>query len=114
MNNQSKIMLAILIVLALILSIKSLVIDPYKPIGDEKEFYEEVEKIIEEKYSSWVYKYVVDVKIVNMKEMTEAEKTLKDDDGNEYIAKGKYKAKVRKYIVSLLPFSEEWIVDVKE
>lgn len=114
MKNHNKIYIIILCVLVAILLVKSLILDPYKPVGDEVEFFNEATQIIEGKYDGGIYDWLVGVRIVKMKVMTEEEKTFTDDEGNEYFATGKYKARVRKYIVGLLPYAEEWILDIEE
>lgn len=114
MKNHNKIYIAILCVLTVILLTKSLFLDNYKAVGDEVDFYNEVSQIIEEKYDGGVYDWLVGVRIVKMKVMTEDEKKLTDDEGNTYYATGKYKARVRKYVLGILPFAEEWILDIEE
>jgi hypothetical protein len=114
MNRKERIGVSALVILILLLFVKSLFLDTYEPKNSEESiFYEEVSNILNEKESSWLYTYnIVKTRIVNIKPMSERERTVKDDDGNTYEVSGIYKAKVRKYIFGILPFSENTVLDV--
>lgn len=114
MTKENKIYFIILGVLVLALLVKSFVLDQYKPQGDEQSFFDEATQIMEQRYDSGIYTWLVKTRLVKMKVMSESEKTLTDDQGNEYVATGKYKARIRKYVFGVLPFAEEWILDIKE
>lgn len=114
MHKREKVLLSVAIVLLLLLVSKSMIIDTYHPKNEtETSFYNKVEDIMVDEYSSWLYDYnLVTTKIVKISKMSERERTVKDSDGNEFIATGVYKAKIRKYIFGFLPFSEERILDI--
>lgn len=116
MNKREKTIMIVLLVLLVLLIFKSFALDPYKPKNDgEEAFYNKVEGIMVEEYTGFLYDYkLVYPRIVKISEMTERERTVKDEDGNEYVADGLYKAKIRKYILGFLPFSEERILDLNE
>lgn len=115
MIKREKILLIALIVMIVLLGIKSYVLDPYSPSEVEETFYNKVEGIIADQYEGFLYDTkLVTFRIVKISEMSERERTVKDKDGNAYIADGIYKAKIRKYILGILPFSEERILDLKE
>lgn len=113
MNRKEKIGVSALIILMILLFVKSLFLDAYEPKNTEESiFYEKVVGILEEKESSWLYDYnILKTRIVNIKPMSERERTVKDDEGNTYEVSGIYKAKVRKYLFGILPFSENTVLD---
>lgn len=112
MANRDRIMIVVMIVLVLILGVKSFVLDPYQPENEsEKAFMDYVESIVDAKYSGGLYGTLVHIKIVKVTEMSETEKTYKDLDGNVQTTTGTYKAKIRKYILGVLPYSEESILE---
>lgn len=114
MSKKDKVLLISMIGLIILLFIKSFVLDDYKPKNNlEEEFKAKVEQIVDEKYNTGLYeKNVISVRIVKISEMSEKERTRKDKDDNEYYASGVYKAKIRKYILGVLPFAEERILDI--
>lgn len=103
-----------MIVLIMALFFKSFILDNYEAKNDsEEQFKIKIEQIISERYDSQLYKNkILVVRIVKISEMNDREKISKDKDGNKYIAKGIYKAKIRKYILGFLPYSEERILDI--
>lgn len=112
MTKRDKLMLVVLAVLVLILGIKSFVLDPYQPKNSSEEaFMKTVSEIMEEKYTGGLYNKLIFVRVVNIKEMTEKEKTYKDLEGNVQQTSGIYKAKIRKYVLGLLPYAEESILE---
>ena len=113
MTKRDKLFVVGMLVLLLILCVKSLWIDNYTPKNDlEEAFYTKVENIIDERYTGWLYDYhLVTPKIVKISEMSEGDKSYKDLEGNIKTTEGVYKAKVRKYILWILPFSEERILE---
>ena len=112
MKPKDKMLFVIMIVLIILLFIKSFALDNYKPKNDlEADFKIKIEEVVKERYSGNLYK-IVKIRIVKISEMSEKERTSKDKDGNVYFATGTYKAKIRKYILGVLPFSEETILDV--
>lgn len=113
MAKRDKFIVIAMVVLLLILCVKSLWIDNYTPKNDSEEaFYMKVENIIEEQYTGWLYDYhLVTPKIVKISEMSEGDKKYKDLEGEIKTTEGVYKAKVRKYILWILPFSEERILE---
>jgi len=112
-TKRDKLFVVGMLVLLLILCVKSLWIDNYTPKNDlEEAFYTKVENIIDERYTGWLYDYhLVTPKIVKISEMSEGDKSYKDLEGNIKTTEGVYKAKVRKYILWILPFSEERILE---
>jgi len=114
MNFREKRLLIAMVILLLVITAKSFLLDPYKPANSEEEaFYDKVEMIQEVSESSWIYKsHLVTTRIVEIEEMTEKEKETKDLDGNVVENKGVYKAKIRKYVLGIIPFSDQTILDV--
>lgn len=112
MNKRDKIYIYIAIALVLLLFLKSFVLDNYKAQNDsEAAFMASVDSIVAEKYDGFIYDNLVVVKIVKVTEMSEREKKYKDMEGNMQTTSGTYKAKVRKYILGVLPYSEESILE---
>ena len=112
MPKLDKIYIVALVVLVVLLVLKSFVFDPYSPKNEaEEKFMLHVESVVEEKYSGGIYNGLVIIKITKITEMSLNEKTYKDLEGNPQIADGVYKAKIRKYILGILPFSEESILE---
>jgi hypothetical protein len=114
MAKKDKVLIGAMILLVILLAFKSFVLDTYKTKNEaETVFLSKIEKIIEDEYSGGLYKYrLINVKVVRITEMSERERTVTDKDGGEYEATGVYKAKIRKYILGILPFSEESILDI--
>lgn len=114
MNKREKYLIIATVALLLLLAIKSFVLDPYNPTEAETPFYERVQGIIESEYDGALYDYnIVNVKIIKISEMSEKEKTV-EKDGETIVAQGIYKAKIRKYFLGILPFSQETILDHAE
>jgi hypothetical protein len=113
MIKREKVFFVGMVILIVLLLIKSLLIDNYTPKNTSEEvFYDKVETIIDEKYNGWLFDYnIVTTKITKISEMTEGDKTYKDFDGKIQETEGVYKAKVRKYIFWILPFSDERILE---
>lgn len=112
MIKRDRIMIVIMVILVLALGVKSFVLDPYQPANDSEEaFMSYVQSIIDETYSGGLYGTLVHIRIVKVSEMSENEKKYKDLDGNVQTATGTYKAKIRKYILGVLPYSEESILE---
>ncbi len=112
MSKKDKLLIILLIVSLCALVMKSFVFDEYKPdIEAEIEFKEKIENILDNKE-----KFFVDTissrRIVSIKVMSEDDKKVETEEGEEYIATGTYKAKVRRYLFGVLPFSEETILDI--
>lgn len=114
MSKKDKVLLISMIGLIILLFIKSFALDDYKPKNNsEEEFKAKVEQILDDKYNTGLYKNnLIVVRVVKISEMSEKERTLKDKEDNEYYASGVYKAKIRKYILGVLPFAEERILDI--
>lgn len=114
MNKREKYLMYFMVAIFLVLIVKSFVLDPYAPKNSNEEaFYEQVEGIMEDKYTGFLYENkIVYPRIVSISEMSEKERTVKDKEGNTYIADGIYKAKIRKYILGFLPFAEERLLDI--
>lgn len=114
MVKREKIIFYAMIVLLVLLLIKSFALDPYNPKNDAEEvFYEKAEGIMTDRFTNFLYEYkIIYPRIVKISKMSEREKTVKDDEGNEYVATGVYKAKVRKYVFGFLPFADEKILDL--
>jgi hypothetical protein len=112
MSRRDKIMIIGLVALVLLLFLKSFILDPYQPKNDaEENFMTYVEEVMETRYSGGLYGWFIHVKVVKISEMSTQEKAYKDLEGNTQIADGTYKAKVRKYILGVLPYSEESILE---
>lgn len=112
MTNREKIIIIVMIALVALLVVKSFVLDEYKPANPAEEAYKlSVEEIIENKYAGGFLDFFIVRRVVKITEMSEREKTYKDLDGNTQVTTGTYKAKVRKYILGILPFSEESILE---
>lgn len=112
MTKRDKILILGMVILLLALFVKSFILDPYQPKNDAEEaFMTYVEDVMVDKYSSGLYDWFIHVKVVKISEMSLNEKTYKDLEGNPQIADGVYKAKVRKYILGVLPYSEESILE---
>lgn len=114
MSKKDKVLIGALILLVVLLCFKSLVLDTYHAKNDgEADFLSKIEKIVDERYSGGLYDYkIISAKVIKVSEMSERERTVIGEDGEEIIATGVYKAKIRKYILGILPFSEESILDV--
>lgn len=114
MKSKDKQLLVIMVILLFLLLIKSFLLDDYKSKSDDEIiFKEKVEKIVEDKYDSSIYENnIIVIRIIKISEMSEKERTIIDSEGNKFIATGVYKAKIRKYILGILPFSEETILDI--
>lgn len=113
MKQRDKKLLLILVILLVGLIFKSTMLDEYIPINDmESNFKENVEKEIGKKYNNILYSNkILFIRIIDISEMSENDKTVKDSDGNSIILDGIYKAKIRKYILGFLPFSDEKVLD---
>ncbi|MCH4890463.1 hypothetical protein EZV73_22980 [Acidaminobacter sp. JC074] len=112
MSKRDKIMILVMIGLVILLLVKSLVLDPYQVENEAEEaFLTYVEKLVDERYSGGLYGTLVQIKVVNITEMSEREKSYKDLDGNVQVTQGTYKAKIRKYILGILPYAEESILE---
>lgn len=114
MSKKDKVLLTSMIGLIIILLIKSLILDDYKPKNEaESVFKSKIEKIVEAKYKGLLYdKQLIVVRVTKVSEMSDQERNSKDKEGNAYYASGVYKAKIRKYILGVLPFAEERILDI--
>lgn len=121
MSKREKFYSVAIVVLLVLLAVKSMVIDNYKPTTqDEQLFYTYANEIAEEQYDGFTYKYhIASYKIVSIKKVEDKgvsvlevvdpitnEKKLEEIDG-------KYKAKIRKYILWILPYGEDKIMSRK-
>ncbi len=104
--KRDKIWVIALIILFFLLVIKSFFIDGYMPTKEEEPFYHYVESIIKERYDGLFIK----TRIVKIKKLTEKEKVYYYKDV-KVKTEGEYKAKIRKYLFGLIPFSEETILE---
>lgn len=99
MSKREKTYVLVTIVLVLMLLMKSTLIDPYKTKNNDEELFKvTVEEVLAEEYDGFLY----DNNIIKMRVI----KIYKDD--------GKYYAKVRKYFLSVLPYSDFKVVDQAE
>lgn len=121
MNKREKIYLIVVIVLLGALMIKSFYFDEYKPVTKSEEIFKEyVEKVAEEKYEGFLYKNnlasfrVVSIKQIEDKGVSVIEVKNGNDNGYENVEiKGKYKAKIRKYLFYFLPYGEDKVLSRK-
>ncbi|SHK42405.1 hypothetical protein [Paramaledivibacter caminithermalis] len=121
MNKKEKMYLIIVILLLVILIFKSFYLDEYKPLTKDEEIFKEyVEKIGYEKYKGFLYKNnlasfrVVSIKKIDDKGKSIIEKKNGNDNGYERVEiKGKYKAKIRKYLFHFLPYGEDGVLSRK-
>lgn len=112
MNRREKILALVTVILLVLLIVKSFVIDPYHPKNEgEENFQSYVNELIEEKYSGGIYDILVKIRIVDIDVMSETEKEYRDENDEIQKADGTYKAKVRKYILGILPYSDERILE---
>lgn len=114
MDSKEKKLLIAMVVLLAMLMVKSVFIDPYTPENQAQvKFYDEVEAILDISEDSWLYdSKLVTTRVVKMKKMTDKERTVKVEGGDAYVATGIYKAKVRKYVLGIIPFSDKYILDI--
>ena len=109
--------IVILVLLCLVLVVKSVCLDGYKPTNEGEKFYVvEVEKVLKERYSNVFYeKNVITYKIINLKLVTKDDADLVEhydpimDEAIMLELKGRYKAKIRKYIFGFLPVAHETV-----
>lgn len=116
-NKREKIYIGVLVVLVMVMCVKSLWLDPYTP-ADESEiiFVEYVENALEEQFDNPLYTYhILTYRIVDVGEVSETEARLVEhydpgvDEKVMLELKGSYKAKVRKYLLGLLPVGQETV-----
>lgn len=119
MNGREKTYTIVIVVLLVILAAKSLVLDNYKPgTEDEKLFYNYASEIAQEEYTNFLYKnHIATYKIVGIKKLEDEGVSVLESvvNGKKELVEiqGKYKAKIRKYILWVLPFSEDKIMSRK-
>ena len=121
MSKREKIYSIAIVVLLVLLTVKSMVIDNYKPTTeDEQLFYTYASEIAQEQYDGFTYKYnISSYKIVSVKKIEdEGVSVLEviDPITNEKVLEeidGKYKAKIRKYLLWILPYGEDRIMSRK-
>lgn len=116
MDKKEKTLVVFMVILIFALLIKSILLDTYNPGNSEEQaFFDEVETILEMRETSWIYDYhIVSTRVVKLKVMTDKERTVKGPDGETYVATGIYKAKVRKYVFGIIPFSDKYILDINQ
>ncbi|WP_432667334.1 hypothetical protein R9X47_13205 [Wukongibacter baidiensis] len=118
MNKKEKIYLIAIIVLLGILVVKSLYLDEYKPVTEEEVMFKEyAEKIIDEKFNGFFSRNkLIRYKIVSIKKVDNTGVSIiqvKNQDEDEYKnveIKGKYVARIRKYLFNILPFSQDKVL----
>lgn len=100
LNSRERLLLIMIIIVGTVLVGKSL-IEGYK-LNDsvsqgERSFYEWVEKKQEDEYSEGLYKTgIFTIKLISIKERSQ-------DEGEFYVAK------LRKYVLGIIPFSDVYI-----
>lgn len=115
MNNKEKVYFIIAIILFVALGVKSFYFDEVKTTTKEEAMFKEyVYKLIEEKYNGFLsennirtFRVVKIKKISN--EGTSIIQVKEDNKYKEIEIKGKYKAKVRKYLFNIMPYGEKTI-----
>lgn len=116
MNKREKIYIIVAIILFSFLLVKSFYLDEYKPLTeDEKLFKEYVETVVYD--SSFLNRNklasfkVVSIEKLDNEGMSIIEVKSGNDNGYEKVEiKGKYKAKVRKYLFHFIPYGEDKIL----
>jgi len=111
LNRREKAYIIAVVFLAILLIIKSLYIDGYVPKNDEEKiFYDYVNMLIDENKKGDFLKHKI-VKIIK----DEGQSTIEVyDEGSKQLKEisleGKYKARVRKYILGIIPYGEYTII----
>jgi len=120
MTKREKVYLAATVALILFLLVKSFVLDPVRP-GNETEEAAllNIEKAMDEKFVGGLYDYKILVnRVVKLEPLKEDDSMLKAFIKNNNIetfdVEGKYKAKIRKYFLGILPVGEEKIINVEK
>lgn len=116
-DKRERIYIGTLLVLMGVLCVKSLWLDHYKPANEaEMLFMDQVEIALDERYQNPFYKYhILTYRIVGIGKISETEAKIVEHYDSEVDAnvmlelKGSYKAKVRKYLLGLLPVGQETV-----
>lgn len=118
MSKREKIYLIAVIILLGALMLKSFYFDEYKPVTKDEEIFKEyVERLADEKYKGFSNKInltsfrVVSIKKIESEGVSIIEVKNGNDNGYKNVEiKGKYKAKIRKYLLHFLPYGEDKVL----
>ncbi|SKC87608.1 hypothetical protein [Maledivibacter halophilus] len=121
MNKREKSYLVVILLLIGALTFKSFYLDEYNPVTkDEKLFKEYAENLADEKYKGFLMdKKLASFRIVSIKKLDdEGISIIEIKNGNnsnykEIQIKGKYRAKIRKYLFHFLPYREDKVFSRK-
>ncbi|RKD26425.1 hypothetical protein SAMN02745883_02115 [Caminicella sporogenes DSM 14501] len=122
MNKREKMYVIVIIILLAILTVKSLFLDEFKPrTYEEKMFKEYVEKLTYKRYNNnfFMKKGLINFRVVSIKKIDDKGISIievKDENNNNYKQvkiSGKYKAKIRKYVLHILPYGEDKVLSRK-
>ncbi len=108
--RRNKILVLITIILVLVLLLKSLFLDSYKPSDEELEIYNIIEEIIEKKSNFIVNQKIVKIEVNNKynEENVKDKNNISEVDILELKEDNyKYKVKVRKYLFYILPIGDK-------
>jgi len=117
LSKREKTYLWMVIILLGILCVKSFWLDAYKAQNEsEALFISRVTETLDQRFDNALYQRgILMYRIISVKEVTEEEnqlvKKLDTIKGNavDIELQGKYKARIRKYVLGLLPFGQETI-----
>lgn len=121
MNKREKVYLIIIVLLLGALMLKSFYFDEYNPVTkDEKLFKEYVETLASKKYDGFlVNNKLISFKVVSIKKLENKGVSIikvkngNDNDYKKVEIQGKYKAKIRKYLLHILPYWEDKVLSKK-
>jgi len=117
LSKREKTYLWMVIILLGVLCVKSFWLDAYKAQNEsEALFISRVTETLDQRFDNVLYQRgILMYRIISVKEVTEEEnqlvKKLDTIKGNavDIELQGKYKARIRKYVLGLLPFGQETI-----
>jgi hypothetical protein len=121
MNEREKTYLTIIIILLMALIIKSFYLDEVRPVTEEEKMFKDyVYRLVEEKHDGLLSKSnIISYRVVSIKKIENDGVSIievKDGENNSYKLveiPGKYKAKVRKYLLHFIPYGEDTVLSRK-
>jgi hypothetical protein len=112
MNEREKTYLTIIIILLMALIIKSFYLDEVRPVTEEEKMFKDyVYRLVEEKHDGLLSKSIKKIENDGVSIIE-----VKDGENKSYKQveiPGKYKAKVRKYLLHFIPYGEDTVLSRK-